>query len=150
MELTDQIEIDAPRARVYEALNDPEILRRCIPGCERLEREAEDALTARVVLKIGPVKARFRGKVRLEDIDAPAGCRIVGEGDGGVSGFASGGAVVRLAEEGAQTRLTYQAEANVGGKLAQIGGRLIGGAAKKLSDQFFAAFAEQVARRAEA
>ncbi len=142
--------LPAGRETVWRLLNDPEVLRACVPGCEELTQTSPTSYDAVARIKIGPVKARFRGKVRLEDIDAPAGCRIVGEGDGGVSGFASGGAAVRLTEEGAQTRLTYEAEANVGGKLAQIGGRLIGGAAKKLSDQFFAAFAEQVAQRAEA
>ena len=142
MELTDQIEIDAPKDRVYAALNDPEILRRCIPGCERLEREAEDALTARVVLKIGPVKAGFDGAVTLDRSGAPDRFSLTGQGSGGVAGHAKGGADVTLEAIGeGRTRLSYAAKAEVGGKIAQLGSRLIQSTAKKLSAKFFAAFA---------
>jgi uncharacterized protein len=129
---------------VFAALNDPEVLKACIPGCESLEKSSDTEMTAKVKLRIGPVSAAFSGKVTLSDIDPPNGYKISGEGQGGVAGFAKGGAVVKLAEEGAATVLTYEVDAQVGGKIAQVGARLITGTAKKLADQFFGKFAESV------
>ena len=146
MQMTDSQRISAPRDKVWAALNDPEVLKRCIPGCESLEMTSPTEMTATVVLKVGPVKAKFGGKVTLSDIDPPNGYRITGEGSGGVAGFAKGGAVVRLAEDGPDaTILTYEAEAQVGGKLAQLGGRLIDSTARKLAGEFFEGFAMVVA-----
>ncbi len=145
MDMTGEYRIPAPRQAVWEALNDPEILKACIPGCESLEKSGEE-MTATVVAKIGPVKAKFNGKVRLENLDPPKGYTIVGEGSGGVAGFAKGGADVALAEDGADTVLTYTAKAQVGGKLAQLGSRLIDSTAKMMAEQFFSAFSERVGR----
>ncbi len=142
MEFTGEYRIPAPREEVWAALNDPEVLKRCIPGCETLEQISETELEASVTAKVGPVKAKFTGKVTLSDLDPPAGYTITGEGQGGVAGFASGSARVELAEDGAETVLTYRAQATVGGKLAQIGSRLIDGTARKMADEFFTAFAE--------
>ena len=141
MELADEIRIPAPRDRVYAALNDPDILRRCIPGCEELIRHSETELEARVVLKIGPVKARFGGTVRLDTAGAPGAMSLTGEGRGGAAGFAKGGADVTLTEEAGGTLLRYTAKAEIGGKLAQLGSRLIQGTARKLSADFFEKFA---------
>ena len=138
MEMKGEYRIPASRETVWQALNDPDVLRACIPGCQELERTSETSFAATVKTKVGPVSATFKGEVELEDIDPPAGYRIQGEGKGGVAGFAKGGASVRLAEDGAETVLTYDAEARVGGKLAQIGSRLIAGTARKLADQFSA------------
>jgi uncharacterized protein len=143
MDMTGEYRIPAPREVVWAALNDPEILKACIPGCESLEKNG-DEMVATVVAKIGPVKAKFNGKVRLENPDPPNGYSIVGEGQGGVAGFAKGGADVRLAEDGADTILTYTAKAQVGGKLAQLGSRLIDGTAKMMAEQFFSAFSARV------
>jgi uncharacterized protein len=145
MDMTGEYRIPAPRAAVWAALNDPDVLRDCIPGCETLEKEG-DELVATVVAKIGPVKAKFAGKVRLENLDPPNGYTIVGEGQGGVAGFAKGGADVRLVEDGPDaTILTYAAKAQVGGKLAQLGSRLVDGTAKMMADQFFTSFSARVA-----
>ncbi|MGE0153590.1 MAG: carbon monoxide dehydrogenase subunit G [Reyranellaceae bacterium] len=144
MEMTGEYRIPAPRETVWAALNDPAILQACIPGCESLERSAENEFKATVRTKIGPVSARFSGKVTLSDFDPPKSYRISGEGQGGAAGFAKGGAVVTLEEDGAGTLLRYTANAQVGGKLAQIGSRLIDGTAKKLADEFFEAFAAKV------
>ena len=122
MDMTGEERIAASRAAVWAALNDPEVLRQCIPGCESLEKLSPTDMTARVKLQIGPVRATFQGKVTLSDLDPPNGYRISGEGQGGVAGYAKGGAVVRLTEDGAGTLLTYEAKADVGGKLAQLGG----------------------------
>jgi carbon monoxide dehydrogenase subunit G len=151
MELTGEYRIPAPREAVWKALNDPEILRAAIPGCEDLVKVSDTEFTATVTLKIGPVKARFGGKVTLSDLDPPKGYKITGEGQGGVAGFAKGGAEVRLDEVdgGSATLLTYKAQADVGGKLAQIGSRLIGAAAAKIADEFFASFAAAVAAGGE-
>ena len=149
MELQDEILIPAPRDRVYAALNDTEILQRAIPGCEELIRLSETELEAKVVLKIGPVKARFNGKVTLDQTGAPASFTLRGEGAGGVAGFAKGGAVVTLDDRGQETLLTYTASADVGGKIAQLGSRLIAGTAKKLADQFFTSFAAAVTEAEE-
>ena len=145
MEMKGEYRIPASRETVWQALNDPDVLRACIPGCQELEQTSETSFAATVKTKVGPVSATFKGEVELEDIDPPAGYRIQGEGTGGVAGFAKGGASVRLAEDGGETVLTYDAEARVGGKLAQIGSRLIAGTARKLADQFFGNFAEHVA-----
>ncbi|MCP3373406.1 SRPBCC family protein [Bradyrhizobium cajani] len=146
MQMNDSQRIPASKAKVWAALNDPEILRRCIPGCQSLEMASPTEMTATVVLKVGPVKATFSGKVTLTDIDAPDGYRIVGEGTGGVAGFAKGGAKVRLEEEAPDvTILHYEAEAQIGGKLAQLGSRLIDSTSKKLAADFFESFAAVVA-----
>ena len=147
MDLSDEIRIEAPKEVVYAALNDPEVLRQCIPGCEELIQHSPTELEAKVVLKIGPVKARFAGNVVLDPSDAPDGFSLTGEGKGGAAGFAKGGADVTLEADGAATVLRYHAKADVGGKIAQLGSRLIAGTAKKLSAKFFASFAEVVAER---
>jgi hypothetical protein len=141
MELADEIVINAPRDKVYAALNDPEILKQCIPGCEELIKHSDTDLEAKVVLKIGPVKARFGGKVTLDNSGAPGTFSLSGEGSGGTAGFAKGGADVTLTEENGQTTLRYTAKADIGGKLAQLGSRLIQSTAKKLSQSFFEKFA---------
>ena len=144
MEIKGEYRIGASREKVFAALNDPAILQACIPGCESLEKLSDTEMTAKVRLRIGPVSAAFGGKVTLSDIDPPNGYRISGEGQGGVAGFAKGGAVVRLTQDGADTVLNYDVDAQVGGKIAQVGARLIQGTAKKLADQFFGKFAESV------
>ncbi|MBS7545893.1 CoxG family protein [Ancylobacter oerskovii] len=150
MEFSGSHRINAPRAVVWAALNDPEVLRRCTPGCEEVVRVSPTEFTARMVLKIGPMKVSFAGNVTLTELDPPASCRIVGEGQGGVAGFAKGSSLVRLDEEGEETVLTYQTEAKVGGKIAQLGARLIDGTVKKLVGEFFTAFATVVAPQAAA
>ena len=144
LEMQDEILIAAPRDRVYAALNDTATLQKAIPGCEELIRQSDTDLEARVVLKIGPVKARFGGKVTLDQSGAPGSFTLRGEGSGGVAGFAKGGATVTLEDRGAETLLSYTATAEVGGKIAQLGSRLIAGTAKKLADQFFTTFAAEV------
>jgi len=136
--------LPASRETVWGKLNDPEVLKVCIPGCETLDLLGANEFQVVATNKIGPVKARFKGKVRLTDLDPPNGYRISGEGDGGIAGFAKGGATVKLAEKDGGTLLTYNVEAQIGGKLAQLGQRLINGAAKKLADDFFAKFAAAV------
>ncbi len=140
MDMTGEELIAAPRERVYEALNDVDILKRSIPGCEEIEKTSETEMTAKVVIKVGPVKAKFSGNVTLSDLNPPEGYTISGQGKGGPAGFAKGGAKVRLEESGADTILHYEVHAEVGGKLAQIGGRLIDSTAKKLAGQFFTSF----------
>ena len=140
MEIADEITIPAPRAEVYAALNDNAILKACIPGCESLERESDTKLVAKVTLKIGPVKAKFNGTVMLDQSKAPDGFSLSGEGEGGLAGFAKGGADVTLTEDGETTILRYEAKAETGGKIAQLGGRLITSTAKKLSKNFFEKF----------
>ena len=140
MKLSDEIRIEAPRERVYAALNDPEILRRAIPGCQALAKISATELEATVVAKVGPVKATFKGRVTLSDLDPPAGYTISGQGTGGAAGFAKGSARVTLARDGDATILKYAVDADVGGKLAQLGGRLIEGTSKKLAGEFFEAF----------
>ena len=141
MDMTGDFRIAAPREAVWKALNDPEILRQAIPGCEELERTADNEFTAKVTVKVGPVKARFTGKVTLSDLDPPNGYKISGEGQGGPAGFAKGGADVKLASDGDATILSYNVNATIGGKLAQIGARLIDGTAHKLAEEFFGRFA---------
>jgi len=146
MQMNDSQIVPAARDKVWAALNDPAMLAKCIPGCEKLEMTSENEMTATVVMKVGPVKASFSGKVTLSDIDPPNGYRISGEGSGGVAGFAKGGASVKLVEEGPEsTRLDYSVEAQIGGKLAQLGGRLIDATAKKLAGEFFEKFASELA-----
>lgn len=138
MDLKGEYRILAPRDEVWAMINDPEVLRACIPGCDSLEGNPDDGFTARVTTKIGPVKATFEGVVKLGNVKAPESYTISGEGKGGVAGFAKGGADVHLADVGGDTILTYVARAQVGGKLAQLGARLIDSTAKKLADEFFA------------
>ncbi len=140
MDMNGERRIAASRNAVWAALNDPEILRQCIPGCELLEMQSPTDMTARVKLQIGPVRATFNGKVKLSDLNPPTSYRISGEGSGGVAGYAKGGANVTLSDDGAATRMRYEVKADVGGKLAQLGGRLIDSTAKKLADDFFQKF----------
>jgi carbon monoxide dehydrogenase subunit G len=144
MEMQGERRIPAPRQVVWERLNDPETLKQCIPGCESVERVSDTEFTAKVRAKVGPVSARFSGKVTLSDLDPPAGYTISGEGTGGVAGFAKGSARVALEEDGGETVMRYGVQAQVGGKLAQIGSRLVDGTARKLADQFFDRFAAAV------
>jgi len=144
--MSGEYRIPASREKVWAALNDPETLKASIPGCESLEMIGDDAFTAKVVAKVGPVKAKFSGEVKLLNINPPESYTISGEGKGGAAGFAKGGADVKLADDGeGGTVLTYTAKADVGGKLAQLGSRLIDGTSKKMADEFFSNFKEQVA-----
>src|SRR3546814_10792543 len=145
--MTGQDRIEAPRQAVWEALNDVEVLRQCIPGVEEIEKTSDTPFTAKVRAKVGPVSARLAGAVTLSDLDPPNGYTISGEGKGGAAGFAKGGARVRLADEGAATLLSYDVDAQVGGKLAQIGSRLIDGTAKKMADDFFSPFTQRPEKR---
>lgn len=144
MDMQDTQRIGAPRAVVWAALNDPDVLKACIPGCESIEKTGENELAARVTLKIGPVKASFAGKVTLSNIDPPNGYTISGEGQGGAAGHARGGADVRLEADGDETILHYTVRAEIGGKIAQLGSRLIDATARKLAGQFFETFAKVV------
>lgn len=151
MQMNDSQRIPASKEKVWAALNDPEILKQCIPGCQSLEMTSPTEMTATVVLKVGPVKATFGGKVTLSDLDPPNSYRIQGEGSGGIAGFAKGGATVTLVSESADvTILTYAVDAQIGGKLAQLGGRLIDATSRKLAAQFFASFGEAVGNTAAA
>jgi len=145
MEMTGEHRIPAPRQRVWEGLNDPEILKQAIPGCQTIEKVSDTEFTARVLATVGPVKAAFGGKVILSDLDPPQSYTISGEGSGGAAGFAKGGAKVNLDEESAETILRYTVQAHVGGKLAQIGSRLIDSVARRMADQFFTRFVAAVA-----
>jgi carbon monoxide dehydrogenase subunit G len=140
--MSGEVVLPADKATVWAHLNDAETLKASIPGCESLEKLSETELQAVAKVKIGPVSARFKGKVTLSDMDPPNSYRISGQGDGGVAGFAKGGANVRLADDAGGTRLAYAVDAQVGGKIAQLGGRLIDSTAKKLADEFFANFAK--------
>lgn len=144
MELEGQRRISASRDRVWQALNDPNILAAAIPGCESLEKVSDNELIATVRVTVGPVRARFKGQVTLSNVNPPSSYTIAGEGQGGAAGFAKGKANVELKEAPEGTELVYKVEALVGGKLAQVGSRLIEGTARKLSDQFFDAFSQQV------
>jgi len=137
MEMTGEQRIEAPRDQVWAALNDPEVLKRCIPGCQSLEKTAEDRMRAVAAIKVGPIGARFTGEVTLSELDPPNGYRIEGEGQGGPAGFAKGGAKVRLTDHGAATLLAYEVSAQVGGKLAQLGGPMIDATAKQMAGAFF-------------
>lgn len=145
MDMNGEYRIPAPRQRVWEALNDPETLGRCIPGCESIQKTSDTGMAAVVNAKVGPVSAKFTGNVTLEDIDPPNGYTIRGEGKGGVAGFAKGTARVRLADDGDDTLLTYVVDAQVGGKLAQVGARLVSGTVRKMADEFFGSFSALVA-----
>jgi uncharacterized protein len=144
MTMSGEYQLAVPRETVWEKLNDAETLKACIPGCETLDKLSDTEFQAVAVTKIGPVKARFKGKVTLSDLDPPNGYKISGQGEGGVAGFAKGGATVKLAPKDGGTLLSYQVEAQIGGKLAQLGQRLINGAAKKVADDFFGNFAKAV------
>ncbi|MDE2514663.1 MAG: carbon monoxide dehydrogenase subunit G [Rhodospirillales bacterium] len=140
MDMTGERRIAAPREAVWQALNDPAVLKASIPGCETLEKTSETEMKATAAVRIGPIAARFSGKVQLSDIDPPNGYTISGEGQGGVAGFAKGGAEVHLTEEGGETVLRYAVKAQVGGKIAQLGARLIDATAKQMADAFFDRF----------
>ena len=145
MDMTGEYRIPASREKVWQALNDPETLKASLPGCESLEKVSDKEFAATVVAKVGPVKAKFNGNVTLSNLNPPESYTISGEGKGGAAGFAKGGADVRLAEDGEATVLIYTAKADVGGKLAQLGSRLIDGTAKKMADDFFSNFSQQLA-----
>lgn len=145
MEITGTQTIAAPRQRVWDALNDPEILKRSLPGCESVERISAEEFKVIVAAAIGPLRARFNGLLRMTDIEAPAFCTMVFEGQGGAVGFGKGNSAVKLTESNGQTELTYSAQAQVGGKLAQVGSRLIDSVARKMADDFFKAFKAQLA-----
>lgn len=142
MDLTGEYRIPAPRDDVWKALNDPNILKQCIPGCESVEKLSDTEFTAKVVLKIGPMTAKFSGKGTLSNLDPPNGYTITGEGQGGVAGFGKGTADVKLVSDGDATVMHYKAAAQVGGKMAQLGARLIDSTTKKLADEFFGKFAQ--------
>jgi hypothetical protein len=144
MDMSGEKRINAPRARVWEALNDPESLKASIPGCDLVEKKSDTEFTAKVALAIGPVKAKFTGEVTLSDLDPPNGYTLSGQGSGGVAGFGKGEAKVSLRDDGGATIIAYQVHATVGGKLAQVGQRLIDSTAKKLADQFFEKFSRHV------
>jgi len=145
MDLTGEYVVPASRAEVWDAINDPDVLKACIPGAESLDKVSDTRFDATVAAKVGPVKARFSGTVSLGDLDPPNGCTISGEGKGGAAGFARGTAKVRLEDApGGGTRLSYSADVQVGGKLAQIGSRLVQGTARKMADDFFGALAARL------
>ena len=144
MEMSDRKIIEAPREEVFAKILDPEVLKDCIPGCTELTGSAEEGYEATVVQKVGPVKATFKGQVTVSEINAPESLRLDGEGKGGAAGFARGGASVRLLEEDGGTALEYEVDAKVGGKLAQLGGRIIDGFAKKMANSFFENFKDRV------
>jgi hypothetical protein len=150
MDMTGEYHIAAPRQKVWDALNDPEILKQAIPGCETITKHSDTEMSATVRAKVGPVSARFGGKVTISDRDPPNGYKIMGEGTGGPAGFAKGGATVKLTDDGDGTKLSYTVEANVGGKLAQIGSRLIDATARQMADNFFSKFGQIVASGAAA
>lgn len=145
MEITGIQSIAAPRQRVWEALNDPDILKRCLPGCESVLRTSAEEFKVVMAAAIGPLRARFNGVLRMSDVKAPASCTMVFEGQGGAVGFGKGNSSVTLAEADGQTELAYTAQAQVGGKLAQVGSRLIDSVARKMADDFFKAFKAQLA-----
>ena len=144
MQMQGQRTINASRNAVWRALNDPDVLKACIPGCDELEKTSDTTFEASVVQKVGPMKARFKGSVELSDIVRAERYTITGEGKGGAAGFAKGGATVHLSDHEGGTLLVYEAEVKVGGKLAQLGSRLIDGFARKLADEFFTRFQETV------
>jgi carbon monoxide dehydrogenase subunit G len=146
MEMTGEQLIHATQAETWAALNDPAILKECVPGCESIEKSGDNEYVVLMIARVGPVSAKFKGKMTLSDIRPPNSYSIAFEGQGGVAGFAKGGAEVSLKAEGHHTRLSYTAKANVGGKLAQIGSRLVDAAANKVASEFFAAFNEKVGK----
>jgi len=145
MDMTGERRIAAPRGKVWDALNDPTVLKASIPGCETLEKQSDTAMKATAVVKVGPMTGRFSGNVELSELDPPNGYTISGEGQGGVLGFAKGGAKVRLSDDGPGTLLAYEVHAQVGGKMAQLGARLIDASAKQMADAFFDRFSAQLA-----
>lgn len=145
MEITGIQTIAAPRQRVWEALNDPEVLKRSLPGCVSVDRTSHEEFKVVMAAAIGPLRARFNGVLNMSDVKAPESCTMVFEGQGGAVGFGKGNSAVRLTESNGQTELTYTAEAQVGGKLAQVGSRLIDSVARKMADDFFKAFKVQLA-----
>jgi carbon monoxide dehydrogenase subunit G len=145
MEMSGEERIPAAQSDTWAALNDPEMLKACVPGCEAIDRTAENEYQVLMVARIGPVSAKFKGKLSLSDLNPPNSYAIAFEGQGGAAGFGKGSAQVQLAPDGEGTKLSYQVKANVGGKLAQIGSRLVDAAARKISQDFFAAFNEKVA-----
>lgn len=149
MKMNDSREIAAPRAEVWQALLSPEVLKECVPGCQEMSGSAEEGLEATVVQKVGPVKATFKGAVTISDVVEGESLTLTGEGKGGAAGFAKGGAKVTLADSDVGTLLTYDVEAKVGGKLAQLGSRIIDGFAKKMAEQFFTRFQDVVEGPAE-
>ena len=148
MELSDTIEISVPMQTVYNALNNVDILKKCIPGCEELVKISNNQLEAKVVLKMGPVKARFSGQFIVDASAGPEKFSLLGQGNGAAAGFAKGGADVKLLQNGEVTVLSYTAKAEIGGKLAQLGSRLIQSTAKKLATKFFKSFSEVVVEEA--
>jgi uncharacterized protein len=144
MTMNGEYELPVPPQVVWEKLNDAATLQVCIPGCEQLDKTSDTEFAAIATVKIGPVKAKFKGRVTLSDLDPPNGYRISGQGDGGVAGFAKGGATVKLTPKNGGTLLAYNVDAQIGGKLAQLGQRLVNGAAKKIADDFFTNFANAV------
>jgi uncharacterized protein len=144
MTMTGEYQLPASQQAVWEKLNDPAVLKACIPGCQELEKTGDNGFKAIATIKIGPVKATFKGAVTLSDLDPPNGYKISGQGEGGVAGFAKGGAVVKLVPKDGGTLLSYNVEAQIGGKLAQLGQRLVNGAAKKVADDFFQNFVKAV------
>ena len=150
MDMTGERRIPAPREQVWAALNDPAILQAAIPGCETLQKSSPTEMTATATVRIGPIAAKFNGRVQLSDLDPPNGYRISGEGQGGVAGFAKGGATVALLPEGSETVLKYEVNAQVGGKIAQLGARLIDASARQMADLFFDRFAALVGAPADA
>lgn len=148
MDISGEHLIEADREHVWKLLNDPDVLKKCIPGCESLEQNSPDTFRAKVVLKIGPMKASFNGDVELKDKVFPSSYRISGEGKGGIAGFASGDAAVNLVEENGGTRLVYEADAKLGGKIAQLGSRLVQSSSTKLAKQFFDTFCEIASQEA--
>ena len=149
LDMTGEYIRPVPRTAVWSALNDPKLLQLCIPGCESLEQVSKTEFAVVARLAVGPVKARFKSKVRLQDLDSPQGYTIVGEGEGGIAGFAKGNAAVVLADADGGTKLSYHAQAQIGGKLAQLGQRLVAGTAKKIADLFFSNFAAAIAPKQE-
>ena len=150
MKMAGEFRVARAREAVWAALNDPAVLKQCLPGCQEIERVSETEMTATLIVKVGPVKATFAGAVTLSDLDPPNGYTLSGQGQGGAAGFASGEARVALVEEGGETVVRYDVDAKVGGKLAQIGSRLIDSTAKKLAGQFFDSLAETLAAAGEA
>lgn len=149
MDMSGEYRIPATRETVWAALNDPVVLKECIPGCESLEKTSDTDMAAVVTMKVGPVKAKFKGAVTLSDLDPPKSYRISGEGKGGAAGFAKGGADVTLTEDGQDTVLSYTAKAQVGGKLAQLGSRMIDSTANRMADEFFSNLAEKLESASE-
>ena len=145
MDMTGERRIPAPRQKVWDALNDPQVLKVCIPGCESIERRENGDLKATAAVRIGPISTRFSGNIQLLDLDPPNSYRIAGEGQGGAAGFAKGGATVNLADDGAFTVMRYEVKAQVGGKIAQLGARLVDATSKQMADAFFDRFTTEVA-----